>query len=108
MAVDLLARAAALAPGDADIGGGLAFARAQLAEQAAATPAPASTDEPEGGHPSNADTKSAPASRQQRNQRLKAKKKAKSKETETETTAELQDRRLAAFGEKDFQVSHRR
>ena len=35
MAVDLLARAAALAPGDADICGGLAFARAQLAEQAA-------------------------------------------------------------------------
>ena len=32
----------------------------------------------------------------------------KETETETETAAELQDRGLAAFGEKDFQVSHRR
>jgi hypothetical protein len=32
-AVDLLARAATLAPGDADIAGGLAFARAQLPSQ---------------------------------------------------------------------------
>ena len=82
------------------------------------TRAPASTDELhhlahqldqlEVGHPSNAETKSAPASHQQRNQRIKVKKKAKSKEMETETTAELQDRGLAAFGEKDFQVSHRR
>jgi hypothetical protein len=39
---------------------------------------------------------------------VKAKVKSKSKETETETAAELKDRGLAAFGEKDFQVSHRR
>ena len=106
----------------------------RVAEQAAAAPAPASTDELHHlahqldqlavGHPSNAETKSAPTSSQQdehdgglsgggRPVKAKAKKKvkakAKSKETETktETAAELQDRGLAAFGEKDFQVSHR-
>ena len=40
--------------------------------------------------------------------KVKAKAKSKEMETETKTLAELRDRGLAAFGEKDFQVSHRR
>ena len=40
--------------------------------------------------------------------KAKAKPKSKETETETETAAELKDRGLAAFGENDFQVSHRR
>ena len=42
------------------------------------------------------------------NKKVKAKAKSKETKTKTETAAELQDRGLAAFGEKDFQVSHSR